>query len=84
MTLCRSRWDRDRHGDWLVELPPPGLHSDDGAEGGSVAEDRPRHVIWHRLGLDRSTGGQRKDDRREFMVISRAVWSRVSCNICRL
>lgn len=63
MTFCRSGWDRDRHSDRLVELPPPGLHGDDGAEGGSVSEDRPHHVIWDRLGLKRNTneseGGKR-------------------------
>lgn len=61
MTLCRSGWDWDRHSDRLVELPPPGLHGDDGAEGGPVSKNRSRHVVWHRLGLNTNTGGERKE-----------------------
>lgn len=60
MAFCWSRWNGDRHGDRLVKLPPPGLHSDDGAEGGSVPKDRSHHVIWHRLGLNTNTGRRRK------------------------
>lgn len=37
-----------------MELPPPGLHSDDGAEGGSVAKDRSHHVVRDRLGLQKA------------------------------
>lgn len=55
MSLCRSRWHRDCHGDRLVELSPPRLHSDDGAKGGSVPKDCSHHVIWHRLGLYTNT-----------------------------
>ena len=51
MSLRRPGRHWDRHGDGLVELPPPGLHGDDGAEGGSVAQDGPHHVVWYGLGL---------------------------------
>lgn len=60
MTFCRSRWHGDCHSDRLVELPPPGLHGDDGAKGGSVPKDRSHHVIWHRLGLNTNTGRRRE------------------------
>lgn len=56
MTFSRSGRDRDGHCDRLVELPPPGLHGDDGAEGGPVAEDGPHHVVWYRLSLNSTTG----------------------------
>ena len=58
VTLCRAGWDWDRHGDGLVELSPPGLHGNDRAEGCSVAEDRPHHLIWDGLGL----GGRKTGD----------------------
>lgn len=55
VTFRRARGHRDRHRDGLVELPPPGLHSDNGAEGGSVPEDGSGQLIWHRLSLNTNT-----------------------------
>lgn len=58
VALCRSGRYRDRHGNGLVELPPPGLHGNDRAEGGPVAEEIPHHVIWDGLSLKvRGKGG---------------------------
>lgn len=59
MAFCRSRGHGDGHGDGLVELPPPGLHGDDGAKGGSVPQDAPHQLVGHRLGLSRGGHTQR-------------------------
>lgn len=42
---------RDGHRDGFVELPPAGFQSDDGTEGGLVAQDLPDHIHAHRLSL---------------------------------
>lgn len=58
MTFGRSRGHWDCHSDGFVELPPPGLHRDDGAKGGSVPKDGSHELIWHRLSLNTNTRSQ--------------------------
>ena len=64
VTLCHAGRDWDRHGDGLVELSPPGLYGNDRAEGCSVAEDSPDHLIGDGLGL-----GERKKTGHEYPLI---------------
>lgn len=59
MAFGRSRGHWDCHSDGLVELPPSGLHSDDGAKGGFVPKDGSHQLIWHRLSLNTNTRPQR-------------------------
>lgn len=58
MSFGRSGGHWDCHSDGFVELPPPGLHRDDGAKGGSVPKDGSHQLIWHRLSLNTNTISQ--------------------------
>lgn len=49
--IGRALGDRDRHGDWLVELPPPGLQGNDGAKRSLVTQNSLYQVYADWLGL---------------------------------
>lgn len=48
-------WDPQPDGP--VEFPAPGLHGDDGAERGLIAQELGDKLIWNGLGLRRSEQG---------------------------
>jgi hypothetical protein len=49
--IGRAFGDRDRHGDWLVKLPPPGLQGNDGAKSSFVTQNPLHQVYADWLGL---------------------------------